>query len=67
MISNNELVQIKGGTSKIKYIGVVIAAVVTFVVGVIDGQARLKWQNLKNTELIGNLREKPLIQIRRKD
>ena len=35
--------------------------------GHIGGQARLKWQNLKNTELIGNLREKPLIQIRRKD
>jgi lactobin A/cerein 7B family class IIb bacteriocin len=40
MIGNNELVQIKGGTSKIKFIGVVIAAVTTFVVGVIDGYFR---------------------------
>ena len=63
-LSNTELTNITGG-GVTKWI--IIGGAIAFAIGFIDGQARLKWQNLKNTELIGNLREKPLIQIRRKD
>ena len=63
-LSVNEMHEVKGGSKAV--VGLAIVAGITFLIGVIDGQARLKWQNRKNTELAGNLRGKPLIQIRRK-
>ena len=44
-----------------------LAAIITFLAGLFDGQIKLKWQNRKNIEFKGNSEGKPLIQIRRKD
>ena len=66
MINDYELQEIKGG-GKWKYYGFGAGIIVSFVVGLIDGQIKLKWQNRKNTEFKGNSEGKPLIQIRRKD
>ena len=65
MLSNEELINTKGGIS---WTAVGIGgAIISFFIGLVDGQIKLKWQNLKNTVFIRNLREKHLIQIRRKD
>ena len=66
-LTKKEMKQIRAGALSATAIWAIVAAGLSFLGGILDGQARLKWQNLKNTELIGNLREKPLIQIRRKD
>lgn len=39
MIENNELINIKGGLAKYVY-GISIGAVVSFIIGVIDGYMR---------------------------
>ena len=64
-LSKQELSKITGG-AVIKSKIIIIGGLVSFLIGILDGQIKLKWQNLKNIEFIGNLREKHLIQIRRK-
>ena len=65
MLSNEELINTKGGIS---WTAVGIGgAIISFFIGLVDGQIKLKWQNRKNTEFKGNSEGKPLIQIRRKD
>ena len=66
MLTNEDLYNVKAGAIKASVLAL-IAAGVTFIIGVIDGQIKLKWQNRKNTEFKGNSEGKPLIQIRRKD
>ena len=66
LIAEKELNNIVGGGicwSIVAGMGVLI----TLIVGIADGQIKLKWQNRKNTEFKGNSEGKPLIQIRRKD
>lgn len=65
-IEEKELVNVKGGGIS-PWLAAGLGAVLVFIVGIYDGQTRLKWQNGKNIELTGNLKEKLLIQIQRKD
>ena len=67
VLSNEEMLNVKGGAFKLRALGAVIGGLIVFAIGVIDGQIKLKWQNRKNTEFKGNSEGKPLIQIRRKD
>ena len=66
VLSKEELHNIYGGGIKYGWYAV-IGGLITFIVGVIDGLIKLKWQDLKNIVFIRNLSEKPLIQIRKKD
>lgn len=63
-LNKNELKQVVGGGAGT--ILIIIAGVV-FLIGVIDGQIKLKWQKLKNTVFKGNFVEKPSIQIHQED
>lgn len=65
-IKNNELKNIYGGGFNFG-IAAMIGAGITFIIGIIDGLNRLKWQKRKSTEFKGNLKGKPLIQIQQKD
>ena len=65
LLDKKELSCINGGFALSKWL--IIGGIVSFVVGIISGQIKLKWQNHKNTEFKGNFEEKPLIRIRRKD
>ena len=68
VLKNNELMKINGGGAGRKIgLGIFFAALGSFLVGVVDGLIKLKWQDLKNIVFIRNLSEKPLIQIRKKD
>ena len=64
-LTNEELLNINGGIS----VGsaLITAGIVVFLIGVIDGQIKLKWQKLKNTVFKGNFVEKPSIQIHQED
>lgn len=64
-LNSSELSSINGGNHLA--IGLAIIAGVTFLIGVIDGQIKLKWQKLKNTVFKGNFVEKPSIQIHQED
>ena len=66
ILKNHELKSIKAGASAGWVITGIIAGI-GFIIGILDGQIKLKWQNRKNTEFKGNSEGKPLIQIRRKD
>ena len=66
LLTNNELLKIKGGASA-GWIAAGIIAGLTFLAGVLDGQIKLKWQKLKNTVFKGNFVEKPSIQIHQED
>ena len=57
---------IKAGASG-GWIAAGIVAGITFLVGLFDGQIKLKWQKLKNTVFKGNFVEKPSIQIHQED
>ena len=61
-LNKEELLEVNGGGISIG-MGLGIAAGITFLIGVIDGQIKLKWQKLKNTEFIRNSKGKLLIQI----
>ena len=63
-LNKNELKQVVGGGAGT--ILIIIAGVV-FLIGVIDGQIKLKWQKHKNTVFKGNFVEKPSIQIHQED
>ena len=64
-LSTGELEKVKGGG--ITILGSLgIAALVIFICGVIEGQIKPKWQKCKSIVFIENLKEKPLIQIRKK-
>ena len=65
ILKENELLKIEGGAS-FKFLWVIGAGIV-FIIGVIDGQIKLKWQKLKNTVFKGNFVEKPSIQIHQED
>lgn len=65
-LNDEELMNVQGGGISFGT-GLLIVAGVAFVIGVIDGLIKLKWQDLKNIVFIRNLSEKPLIQIRKKD
>ena len=65
-INKNEMKKINGGGINIGlFIG--IGSIITFLIGIIDGQIKLKWQKLKNTVFKGNFVEKPSIQIHQED
>ena len=64
-IEDEKLKRIKGGFSVWAFVG--ITAIVAFLVGVVEGQIKLKWQKLKNTVFKGNFVEKPSIQIHQED
>ena len=66
ILKNEELKDIKGGGMSFGLIASLVG-LGAFLIGVLDGQIKLKWQNHKNTEFKGNFEEKPLIRIRRKD
>ena len=66
MLTNKELDQIDGGAVRWG-IGIAIGSVITLLIGIIDGQIKLKWQKLKNTVFKGNFVEKPSIQIHQED
>ena len=69
-IKEHELCNIYGGkssTSKFASFGIILGILTTFIIGVIDGQIKLKWQKLKNTVFKGNFVEKPSIQIHQED
>ena len=68
VLENQELkMTIGGGSGKKVGIGIIIAALGSFIVGIVDGQIKLKWQKLKNTVFKGNFVEKPSIQIHQED
>ena len=66
MLTSQELYDVKGGIGKWAVL-TVAGTIVTFIIGVIDGQIKLKWQKLKNTVFKGNFVEKPSIQIHQED
>jgi len=63
-LSNDDLKQVNAGGFGT---GLLIGAGIVFIIGVIDGLNRLKWQKRKSTVFKGNSRGKPLIQIQQKD
>ena len=64
-INDKELKEINGGL--LKLVGgkllAVIGAGITFIVGVVNGHLRLKWQDLRNIVFTGNSKEKRSTQI----
>lgn len=65
-LEEKELNTIVGGISlgsKLFLVG----GVISFFIGVFEGQIKLKWQKLKNTVFKGNFVEKPSIQIHQED
>lgn len=65
ILTTKQLEEIKGGWSLASLFG--IGTFITFIIGAIDGQIKLKWQKLKNTVFKGNFVEKPSIQIHQED
>ena len=65
-LTDSEMMNITGGGINIGLCAM-IAAGVTFITGLIDGQIKLKWQKLKNTVFKGNSVEKPSTQIHQED
>ena len=65
LLDKKELSCINGGFALSKWL--IIGGIVSFVVGIISGQIKLKWQKLKNTVFKGNFVEKPSIQIHQED
>ena len=61
VLDDNQLENVVGGSV---WTGIAVAAIVIFISGLLEGQIKLKWQKLKNIVFIGNLNEKPFIQIR---
>ena len=64
-LTKEEMNEINGGISfgsKVFLFG----GLISFIIGIIDGLIKLKWQNHKNIVFVRNLKGKPLIQIRRK-
>lgn len=66
MLTNDELLDVKAGAINFGTVSLIIAGI-TFIIGVVDGQIKLKWQKLKNTVFKGNFVEKPSIQIHQED
>ena len=66
-LEDNDLVTVSGGAFKFGVVAAVIVGVGAFLIGVLDGQIKLKWQKLKNTVFKGNFVEKPSIQIHQED
>lgn len=64
-LTEKQMCSVDGGVSFGLIAG--FAAALTFLVGVISGQIKLKWQKLKNTVFKGNFVEKPSIQIHQED
>ena len=64
-LNEKQMLDVNGGAVKWGVIAG-FGAFASFVIGVIDGLIKLKWQNHKNIVFIRNLKGKPLIQIRRK-
>ena len=66
ILKNEELKDIKGGGMSFGLIASLVG-LGAFLIGVLDGQIKLKWQKLKNTVFKGNFVEKPSIQIHQED
>ena len=66
MLSNAELYDVCGGKANYSLL-MILGGLVTFLIGVFDGEIKLKWQKLKNTVFKGNFVEKPSIQIHQED
>ena len=62
-IEPEKLDKITGGTAISIWTGIVIAAIVVFIAGVIEGLTKPLWQKCRNIELKRNLKGKHLIQI----
>ena len=60
-LTKDEMLKINGGVAWYIYGG--LGAAITYIIGIISGQIKLKWQKLKNTEFIRNSKGKLLIQI----
>lgn len=65
VVNEEELKSINGGFNTT--LAVVLGVVATFIIGIFNGQIKLKWQKLKNTVFKGNSVEKPSIQIHQED
>ena len=65
VVNEEELKSINGGFNTT--LAVVLGVVATFIIGIFNGQIKLKWQKLKNTVFKGNFVEKPSIQIHQED
>ena len=61
-----ELKEIKGGGMSVGLIASLVG-LGAFLIGILDGQIKLKWQKHKNTVFKGNFVEKPSIQIHQED
>ena len=61
-----ELNSVAGGKANYSVLAI-IGGLITFSIGAVDGQIKLKWQKLKNTVFKGNFVEKPSIQIHQED
>ena len=61
-----ELKEIKGGGMSVGLIASLVG-LGAFLIGILDGEIKLKWQKLKNTVFKGNSVEKPSIQIHQED
>lgn len=65
VVTEEELKSINGGFNTT--LAVVLGVIATFIIGIFNGQIKLKWQKLKNTVFKGNFVEKPSIQIHQGD
>lgn len=65
-LKKEDMLNINGGANAI-LITTIIGTIITFIVGTLKGQIKLKWQKLKNTVFKGNFVEKPSIQIHQED
>ena len=66
ILKNEELKDIKGGGMSFG-LSASLVGLGALLIGVLDGQIKLKWQKLKNTVFKGNFVEKPSIQIHQED
>ena len=65
-LEKEKLKEVYGGGFSFGF-AALIGAGITFIIGIVDGLNRLKWQKRKSTVFKGNSRGKPLIQIQQKD
>ena len=66
-LNANESIKYVGGAKFTIGLVSALAFITSFILGVFDGEIKLKWQKLKNTVFKGNFVEKPSIQIHQED